>query len=288
LTEWFEAQRRADDLLVVTPAKVIGGEKVRHNGYIIVDWAPKMRDGAVTAMNLFYYRYLRDAAWAANRIGESSRCAPVEYPGRQNRDGNSKLAFDERRGVYVNCRDENGLCRQAGMQDNVLALLWDVAAPGQTARIVAALAPTDEAFPLYHNSDPNNWAEMGSGLITWPYDSLVPMGSPFFAYFAYSMLFEIGRATAALNIFASTMDVCYRRAQRAFGKSGPASPVTRMAGVPRPRYARVAIFWALSRWNPVSKRSQSIPLSAICPGLPAACLRRKEPSPLLGNKLIKR
>ena len=199
LTEWFERQRQSNDLLIVLPSKLSDRDKVRHGGYIFIDWAPEMRDGAVTVMNMCYYRYLLDAAWLAEQIGESSDALFLNSLATRSKLAIQKLLFEERRGVYVNCRDENGLCRQAGMQENVLALLWDLATPEQSLRIIAALTPSDAAFPLYENPDPNNWAAMGNGEIQWPHESLVPMGSPFFGYFAYGALFEIGRATAALN-----------------------------------------------------------------------------------------
>lgn len=197
LTGWFEGQRGPDDLLVVLPAKQT--DKARHRGYILIDWAPGMRDGAVTAMNACYYQHLREAAWLARALGKGDDAARyLELAGRTKRAIQAGL-FDERRGIYVNCRDGKGLSKQAGTQDNILALLWDIATPEQARSICRAMLPDDSPFPLYDNPDPANWVEMGSGLVTWPHDSLVPIGSPFFFYFALDALFKIGRTQAALN-----------------------------------------------------------------------------------------
>lgn len=199
LTEWFERQRMPDDLIVVMPSKQTDRDKVRHRGYILIDWAPEMRDGAVSVMNMCYYQHLRECAWLAEQLGERSDAARYAALADRTRTATQRLLFDDVRGFYVNCRDERGLSRQAGTQDNLLALLWDIATPDQTRRILPTLLPNDDAFPLYVNPDPKNWAEMGSGIVTWPHDSLVPVGSPFFFYFALGALFEIGRAKAALN-----------------------------------------------------------------------------------------
>ncbi len=199
LTEWFERQRMPDDLVVVMPSKQTDRTKVRHRGYILIDWAPQMRDGAVSVMNMCYYQHLRECAWLAELLGERADAARYATLAERTRRATQRLLFDETRGIYVNCRDERGLSRQAGMQDNLLALLWDIATPEQTRRILAAALPDDEPFPLYINPDPKNWIEMGSGIVTWPHDSLVPIASPFFFYFALGALFEIGRARAAVN-----------------------------------------------------------------------------------------
>lgn len=199
LTEWFERHRMPDGLIVVMPSKQTDRDKVRHRGYILIDWAPEMRDGAVSVMNMCYYQHLRECAWLAGLLGESADAARYAALAERTRDATRRLLFDEERGFYVNCRDERGLSRQAGTQDNLLALLWDIATPEQTRRILPTLLPNDDAFPLYVNPDPKNWVEMGSGIVTWPHDSLVPIGSPYFFYFALGALFEIGRARAALN-----------------------------------------------------------------------------------------
>ncbi len=199
LTGWFEGQRGPDDLLVVLPAKQTDHAKVRHRGYILLDWAPQMRDGAVTAMNACYYQYLREMAWLAGVIGKSADADRYESLAARTKAAMQAGLFDSDRGCYVNCRDEKGLSKQAGTQDNILALLWDIATPEQTGSICRAMLPDDSPFALYVNPDPANWIEMGSGLVTWPQDSPVPIGSPFFFYFALDALFKIGRTQAALN-----------------------------------------------------------------------------------------
>lgn len=197
LTDWFERQRTHDDLLVVSPSKQ--SDKVKHRGYILVDWAPMMRDGAVTAMNMFYCRYLEETAWLADLLNKADEAKDLRMLAQRTKKAIQNLLFEERRGVFVNCRDERGLSAQAGAQENLLALLWDLATPKQSASIIARLIPDDSPLPLYHNLDAKNWAAMGSGEITWPGDTLVPIGTPFFEYFALGALFEIGRAEAALN-----------------------------------------------------------------------------------------
>lgn len=195
LIDWFEAQRGLDDLMRIEPARADSGER----GYILVDWAPMERDGAIASMNLFYVHALREAAWLADAIGERAESERLRALERRTVEAIRTHLFDATRGVFVNCIDHGVRSRQAGSQENLLALLWNVATPDQAAGIVETLLPDDAPLPLWHNPDPNNWNALGSGRIRWEGEGLVPIGSPFFSHFALGALFEIGRATAALN-----------------------------------------------------------------------------------------
>jgi len=195
LTQWFESRRQADDLLVVCPTK--RGDTTT-SGYVLVDWAPTKLDGAVAVMNMFYYRYLADCAWTARLIGEEAEAGRLEGLAGRTKKAIRKHMFDQDRGIFCNCRDENGLSRQAGYQENLLALLWDIATPKQARRITASLLPDDAPMPVWRTAD-RNWLALSTGTEPWDEEQIVPIGSPFFMYYALGALFETGRATAAIN-----------------------------------------------------------------------------------------
>ena len=197
LTAWFEGQRRQDDLLVVTPTKRSDNGPGRY-GYVLVDWAPTRLDGAVTAMNMFYYRYLAECAYLAWLLDRQEDIEQYASLAARTKQAIQSEMFDEERGFFVNCRDEKGLSRRAGYQENLLALLWQIATSDQEKRIVETLLPDDAPLPVWTTSD-RNWVTLSSGTEPWRDDEIVPVGSPFFMYYALGALFEIGRTEAALN-----------------------------------------------------------------------------------------
>lgn len=198
LTDWFEQQRKSDDLLVVAPARARDARG--HGwGYILVDWAPTRLDGAIAVMNMFYHHYLTESAWLAGQLGETNEQQVFAELADRTRRAIQQELFDDRRGVFVNCRDADGLSAQAGYQENLLALLWDIAAPEQAERIARAILPDDSPLPVWKAEGARDWSALANGEAPWPEDRLVPMGSPFFAYYALWALFETGRTLAALN-----------------------------------------------------------------------------------------
>lgn len=201
LTDWFERQRTSDDLLVVRPSKV-KDEQAGYSGWVLLDWAPVRLEGAISGMNMYYIRYLRDLAWVAQRLGLAPQAAELASLANRTAAAVQRYLFDERRGVFVNCRYDGHLSREAGYQENLLALLWDVATPEQAQRIEQAILKDDRPLPLWVNLDQMNWLDMANGEVPWESDELVPIGSPFFDYFALGALFEVGRARAAMNSIA--------------------------------------------------------------------------------------
>ena len=196
LTEWFERQRREDDLLVVRPTKR-SDETADGYGYVLVDWAPTRLEGAVAVMNMFYCHYLRECAYLAELLGRDREGQRLCEQAERSRAAIRRLLFDDTRGIFVNCRDATGPSRQAGTQENLLALLWDLATPEQARRILDALLPDDQPLPIW-TTENRNWLTLSTGTEPWDEDRIVPVGSPFFMYYALAALFEIGRTTAAL------------------------------------------------------------------------------------------
>ncbi len=207
LTAWFERQRTGEDLLIVCPSRV-KDKQAGASGWVLLDWAPVQLDGAISGMNMYYIRYLRDLAWLAQRLGDAAAADQLSSLAQRTTAAVQQRLFDENRGVFVNCRVAGQLSHQAGYQENLLALLWDVATPQQAKAIELAVARDDRPLPLWKNLDQLNWLEMANGETRWDSDQLVPMGSPFFSYFALGGLFEIGRTQAAINSIADHYGAC--------------------------------------------------------------------------------
>ncbi|MHC4873039.1 MAG: family 78 glycoside hydrolase catalytic domain [Planctomycetota bacterium] len=195
LTRWFESQRTAENLLEVFPAKQT--DKAEHRGYILIDWAPMERDGAVTAMNMLYCKYL-EAMTSLAVLLDNDRVDNYQNLYSITKAAVNEFLFDKDRGCYVNCRHEGRLSTQAGCQENLLALLYNIAEENQKERIKKHLFKDNKPLPLWHNPDPKNWVELGSGDVKWEGDGLVPIGSPFFLYFALGAIFEEGMTDFAI------------------------------------------------------------------------------------------
>jgi hypothetical protein len=198
LTAWFEGQRLADDLIVVRPTRRSQSDAEHGHGYVIADWAPTRLDGAVAVMNMYYCHYLRESAFLARLLGREVEAARLDDLARRTAAAIQGLLFDAERGIFVNCRADGALSRQAGLQENLLALLWDIATPAQAWRIVEAVLPDDRPLPVWRERY-RDWLALSDGTQPWDPQKMVPVGSPFFMYYALAALFEIGRAEAALN-----------------------------------------------------------------------------------------
>jgi hypothetical protein len=197
VTRWFEGYRRADDLVRVVPQARSEGVPP-WGGYALIDWSPILLKGVMSGLNMFYVRYLSDCAAIARLLGRDTDAARYDELAARTREAVQTRLFDEARGLFVNVLDEDGLSRRAGYQENLLALLWEIATPAQAAAIEATLLADDAPLPVWTTRF-RDWARLGDGTEPWDDAELVPIGSPFFMYYALGALFEVGRAGKALN-----------------------------------------------------------------------------------------
>jgi alpha-L-rhamnosidase len=197
LTQWFEGFRRQDDLIRVVPQARSEGVPP-WGGYTLVDWSPILLKGVMSSLNMFYVRYLTDCATIARMLGHDAEAGRYDELASVTRAAVQTHLFDECRGIFVNLLTDDGLSRRAGYQENMLALLWDIATPEQASRIEQALLPDDGSLPIWTTRF-RDWAALGDGTEPWNDEEIVPIGSPFFMYYALGALFAIGRGEKALN-----------------------------------------------------------------------------------------
>jgi hypothetical protein len=195
VTAWFEQQRTADDLLVVTPTR---RDPAQGYGYVLIDWAPLQLDGAVTAMVMHYLHHLEEAAWLAGMLEYAAAVAQLSALAERTRAALRTHCFDPARGVFVNCVYEGRRSVRRGYQENLLALLWDIATPAQAAALSRALLPPDQPLPILTADGAREYEHIAGGTYPWDDAVPVPLGSPYFDYFALAALFETGRGELAL------------------------------------------------------------------------------------------
>ncbi|HRU05116.1 MAG TPA: family 78 glycoside hydrolase catalytic domain [Candidatus Brocadiia bacterium] len=192
LLGWFERQWGDDGLFRVTPSKRNPRGPGSH-GYILLDWAPARLEGAVTGMNMFCVKCFEDAAFLARGLRMNDKAGRFRDVAAKTRAAVQARMFDARRGVFVNCVDDHGLNPRAGYQENMLALLWDVATPDQARSIARNCLEGRQTLPLWRNSEGSrDWIKLSAGECEWNDEELVPIGSPFFESFALPALFETG------------------------------------------------------------------------------------------------
>lgn len=126
ITRWFEAQRTAEDLLVMTSAPAAG---------------------SLSGLNMLYCRYLADASWVAKLIGEASESRQLQRLARRTKKAVQQLLFDEASGLFAAGREAAGPAARAAVEENLLALFWGIAAREQVGRIDGALFPDDRPLP---------------------------------------------------------------------------------------------------------------------------------------------
>jgi alpha-L-rhamnosidase len=196
ITAWFEGQRRPDDLLVVYPSSHDLKHYPENYGTIFVDWAPCRLDGVVTSMNIIHAGYLREAAGLANLLGFREEASALQALHERSRKAIQTKLFDRSRGLFVNCLTDAGLSRQAGYQENLLALGWNIADAEQEKMVAHRLLPTGQPLPMWVDERFAQEA-VGKGKFAWDSDEPVPIGSAYFDYDGVAALFEMGRGLEA-------------------------------------------------------------------------------------------
>ncbi|MHC4874350.1 MAG: family 78 glycoside hydrolase catalytic domain, partial [Planctomycetota bacterium] len=198
IISWFESQRRDDGLLEVYPAVLDRNHFPENYGTIFFDWIPDRREGAVSAMNMLYCACLKEAEWLAGILGRRKRAEELGQLAEVSKNAVIKNLFDSRRGIFVNCLTENGLSNEAGCQENLLALLFNIATDKQTEQITEKLIDRDKPLPMWLE-DRFSQGSIEEGIFEWNSEDLIPIGSTFFDYYAISTLFELGFECAAVK-----------------------------------------------------------------------------------------
>ncbi|MEI7557019.1 alpha-L-rhamnosidase C-terminal domain-containing protein [Candidatus Chlorohelix sp.] len=147
--------------------------KVNPSGLLVKDrgleWSYSLnRTGAVTYLNMVYYRALQDAAKLADTLGQSGDAAIWRKRGEALKQAINQHLFDSNRGVYISADIDWAHVPQDA---NVLAVLFGVAPPERWGSILKYVKDTmwttygsttvDVSYGLNNMHDKRIWPFMG-------------------------------------------------------------------------------------------------------------------------------
>ncbi len=175
-------------------------------GYILVDWAPFARPPASAPLNLLYAGHLGAAVEIARHLGLRADAEALAARRKSLVAAIRTELWDARRGVFVNAPGSP----RAGYHENLLALLYDVALPEQATSICQQLLAGRQTLPTWlPEKGYELWKALREGHTPpWDDSEWVPVGSPYFTFFALEALFETGHARLALDTVRTQYGRC--------------------------------------------------------------------------------
>lgn len=197
---WAESLRTADGLYEA-PAAVVTEEV---NRYTFIDWAPVDTRGANAAFNAILYASFRALSRLAGMNGDRVLAERARTAANDLRRAFRQFFWDEKRGVFVNGWHNGRRLARWGCHENYLALLFHLATPSQSARITRRLKKEDllATFlpdPAAHRRPSFHWA-IAVNEYRWDSRRMVPLGTPWFAFWACLALGEAGLISEALGL----------------------------------------------------------------------------------------
>ncbi|MCZ7542929.1 MAG: family 78 glycoside hydrolase catalytic domain [Anaerolineae bacterium] len=150
----------------------------------LIDWVKTERVGALTTVNAFFYRALRDAAEIGSQVGEGEAAARYGALADRVADAINRLLWDAGRGIYADARRDGALSPLATVHGNSLLLAFGVAPPARWRAMcdflraeLAHLCRDDPSIPTFFRQ----------------------VVSPYFMYYVLRGLFAIGQGRYALD-----------------------------------------------------------------------------------------
>lgn len=108
--------------------------------WIFIDWSDFPKRGTVAAFQCAYYRGLVLAGKIARAMGDREYAGYCVRQAQKVRSAINDRFWNEERGLYCDCIDENGAKKGFGFQTNCFAVLFGVAGAGRSARIRGAIS----------------------------------------------------------------------------------------------------------------------------------------------------
>ena len=146
----------------------------------------------------------------ANSAGDEMKSKLWLAEAGKLKDSFNRLFWDEARGVYVNGWHDGSRIRRWGCQENYLAVVFGLANPGQHERIIANLkkedllsvfnAKKEDYDQIIPGSDGNHMVAIALNRYRWDETKMVPLGTPYFAWFALEALLKLGMTDDALEM----------------------------------------------------------------------------------------
>lgn len=200
VVQWLEQYRTDEGLYGNLPLKVTPEDNI----YTFIDWSPVDTRGCNAAFNALVYQMFGACERLAGIAGDDEQAAFCRGRRAAMKEAFRAYFWDADRGVFVNGWHEGRQLDRWGCQENYLALVSDLASPPQRHRIVEALGAEDlqSIFLIDDTKHGFLWATMAIALNRYGWDpgAMVPMGTPYFAYWAMKALFEADLACEALEI----------------------------------------------------------------------------------------
>ncbi|MEI8248414.1 MAG: family 78 glycoside hydrolase catalytic domain, partial [Lentisphaerota bacterium] len=203
---WMEQYRLPDGVYGNLPLKVTAETNI----YNFIDWAPVDTTGANTAWNAHAYNCLLAAAAVAGIAGNDAQANIWVAAAETLREAFSRLFWNEERGVYMNGRHNGELLKRWGCQENYLAVVFGLAGNRQCERIIDNLkkenllsvfkAKKGDYDEIISGHDGNHMVAIAINCYRWDEMKMVPLGTPYFAWFALEALFKLGMTDNALEI----------------------------------------------------------------------------------------
>jgi hypothetical protein len=203
---WMEHYRLPEGVYGNLPLKVTAETNI----YNFIDSAPLDTSGANAAWNAHAYGCLQAAVSLARLAGEEILATRWQGAADRLREAFSNLFWDERRGVYLNGWRDGMPIRRWGCQENYLAVYYGIADPHRRERIMARLKQEDlfAVFEVNRENydevipgiDGNHGVAIALNLYRWDENKMVPLGGPYFAWFALEALLGLGMTDEALTM----------------------------------------------------------------------------------------
>ena len=197
---WIEQYRTAEGVYGNLPCEVTA----RVNIYTFIDWAPVDTRGANAALNAFACACLAACSRLAELADDEEGLSFCRRRKQELTEAFRRLFWDPQRGVFVNGLLDGRRLERWGCHENVLAVLWDLADSDQRESIVARLSAKD-LYQVFVPSDADHDELYASIAIAtnryrWDDRRMVPLGTPYFAYWAMRALCKLHRVPEALEM----------------------------------------------------------------------------------------
>lgn len=203
---WMEKFRTAEGVYGNLPLEVTATRCV----YNFIDWSPVDTRGANAAWNAHAYNCLRAAASVARFAGDDAKAKRWNSLSESLRLNYLKLFWDEERGIFTNGWHEGKRLEQWGCHENYLAIFVGLADESRRRRILARLEQ-ENLLTVFHSCsdaydeiipghDGNHMVAIALNQYRWDKEKMVPLGTPYFAWFALEALLQLGMAREALAL----------------------------------------------------------------------------------------
>lgn len=198
ILRWLSSMRTVSGLFQAPPVYV----DQHTNRYNFIDWAPIDMRGINAAWNAFASDCLRSLEVVAKKISMDIEADQISSMRIQHRKAFQELLWDAHRGIFVNGLIEGVQTTRWGCQENYLAILYGLATPDQTIRIIERLRQEDLSKTFEVKQENYDEELPGFGKIPtvslarskyrWPDDKMVPLGTAYFAGYMLEALCKCG------------------------------------------------------------------------------------------------